>query len=50
LATYVISPSGQIEYDHIDLDFSQNFPSKDIIAAVQKAGSSHNNIRSIKGY
>ena len=37
LATYVISPSGQIGYDHIDLDFSRSFPSKEIISAVQKA-------------
>lgn len=38
LATYVISPSGQIEYDHIDLDFSKAFPAKEIISAVQRAG------------
>jgi peroxiredoxin len=36
LATYVISPAGQIEYDHIDLDFSKSFPSKDIKAVMQK--------------
>jgi peroxiredoxin len=38
LATYVISPSGQIEYDHIDLDFSEAFPAKEIVSAVQRAG------------
>ncbi len=38
LATYVISPSGLIEYDHIDPDFSATFPAKDIISAVQRAG------------
>jgi peroxiredoxin len=37
LATYVISPAGQIEYDHVDPDFSKDFPSKDIISAVQRA-------------
>jgi peroxiredoxin len=36
LATYVISPIGQIEYDHIDSDFSKTYPSKAIISAVQK--------------
>lgn len=39
LATYVVSPSGYIEYDHIDNDFSKTFPSKDIVSAVQRAGS-----------
>ena len=39
LAIYVISSAGQIKYDHIDLDFSKAFPSKDIISAVQKAES-----------
>jgi peroxiredoxin len=37
LATYVISPTGQIEYDHIDSDFSRTYPSKAIISAVQKS-------------
>lgn len=37
LATYVISPSGQIGYDHIDQDFSRTFPSKEIVSAVQNA-------------
>lgn len=36
LATYVISPAGQIEYDHIDLDFSKSFPAKDIKAIMRK--------------
>ena len=40
LATYVISPAGQVEYDHIDPDFSKIFPSKDIISAVQKSDPS----------
>jgi peroxiredoxin len=47
LATYVISPTGQIEYDHIDSDFSKTFPSKDIISAVKKAGMLNNKIRNI---
>jgi peroxiredoxin len=47
LATYVISSAGQIEYDHIDPDFSQTFPAKDIISAVQKADSPTNKIRNI---
>ncbi|MFB9844554.1 redoxin domain-containing protein [Mucilaginibacter ginsenosidivorans] len=34
LATYVISPSGKIIYDHIDWNFSEIFPSKEILAAV----------------
>lgn len=37
LSTYVISSSGQIMYNYIDWDFSEDFPSKDIISAVQKA-------------
>ena len=37
LATYVISPTGQIEYDHIDSDFSKTYPSKAIISTVQKS-------------
>jgi peroxiredoxin len=47
LATYVISPAGQLEYDHIDPDFSKVFPSKDIISAVQRAGTQRNKIRNI---
>jgi peroxiredoxin len=46
LATYVISPFGQIVYDHIDPDFAEPFPADDILAAVKKAGSL-NNIRKI---
>ena len=34
LATYVISPSGKVVYDHIDWNFSEVFPSKEILAAV----------------
>ena len=48
LATYVVSASGQIEYDHIDPDFSKAFPTGQIISAVKKAGSQHNNIRNIR--
>ncbi len=47
LATYVISPAGQLEYDHIDPDFSKAFPSKDIISAVQRAGTQKNKIINI---
>jgi len=47
LATYVLSPSGKIEYDHVDPDFSRAFPSKDIIAAVQKSDSLNNKVRHI---
>ncbi|MDB5144327.1 MAG: redoxin protein, partial [Mucilaginibacter sp.] len=47
LATYVISPAGQIEYVHIDPDFSKIFPSKEIISAVKKAGMLNNKIRNI---
>ena len=39
LATYVVSPSGQVEYAHIDLDFSKAFPSKDIVSAVRTSAS-----------
>jgi peroxiredoxin len=49
LATYVISASGQIEYAHIDPEFSKPFPSKDIISAVKKVGTIHNRIRNIRG-
>ena len=48
LATYVVSASGQIEYHHIDPDFSKTFPTGQIISAVKKAGSQHNNIRNIR--
>jgi len=34
LATYVISPYGKIVYDHIDWNFSEAFPSKEIITAA----------------
>lgn len=37
LATYVVSTSGQIEYAHVDPDFSKSFPAKDIISAVKNA-------------
>ena len=43
LATYVISPDGQIEYAHIDLDFSKGFPTKDIKATVHKLAQAKNN-------
>ena len=49
LATYVISPAGQIEFEHIDPDFSQVFPSKDIVSAVQKSDILHRKIRNIHG-
>jgi peroxiredoxin len=44
LATYVVSASGQIEYDHIDPDFSKIFPTGQIIFALKNAGNQHNNI------
>jgi peroxiredoxin len=47
LATYVISPDGRIEYDHIDPDFSKTFPSKTIVSAVRKADSLNNKVRNI---
>lgn len=34
LTTYVISPSGKILFDHIDWDFSGNFPAEKLITAV----------------
>lgn len=37
LATYVISPTGQIVYDHIEQDFTEPFASKDILTAVQQS-------------
>ncbi|MBS1523959.1 MAG: redoxin domain-containing protein [Bacteroidetes bacterium] len=48
LATYVVSASGQIEYDHIDPDFSKTFPTNEIISAVKKVSSQQNNIRNIR--
>jgi peroxiredoxin len=39
LATYVISQYGKILYDHIDWDFSENFPSNEIISAVSRTTS-----------
>jgi len=47
LATYVVSASGQIEYDHIDPDFSKTFPTNEIISAVKKSGQQMSNIRNI---
>lgn len=47
LATYVVSASGQVEYHHIDPAFAKAFPTGQIISAVKKAGSQHNNIRNI---
>ena len=40
LATYVISASGQIIYDHIDQDFSDKFPAKDIITSINRSNLS----------
>jgi peroxiredoxin len=37
LATYVISPKGQIIYDHIEEDFSEPFEAKDILTALQQS-------------
>lgn len=37
LATYVLSPTGQIVYDHIDTAFNGTFPSKEIINATRNA-------------
>lgn len=39
LATYVISPTGQIVYDHIEQDFTEAFATKDILTAVQQSAS-----------
>jgi len=47
LATYVVSATGQIEYDHIDPDFSKTFPTGEILSAVKKAGNQQNNIRNM---
>lgn len=47
LATYVVSASGQIEYDHIDPDFSKTFPTGEIISAVKRAGQRGDNVRNI---
>ncbi|HTD39770.1 MAG TPA: redoxin domain-containing protein [Mucilaginibacter sp.] len=49
LATYVVSATGQIEYDHIDLDFSKTFPATEIISAVKKIGNLQGKIRNIHG-
>ncbi|WP_299286151.1 redoxin domain-containing protein [uncultured Mucilaginibacter sp.] len=38
LATYVLSPKGQIVYDHIDTAFNGKFPSAEIINATKNAG------------
>lgn len=37
LATYILSPNGQIIYDHVDTAFTGHFPSAEIINAVQNA-------------
>ena len=47
LAIYVVSASGQIEYDHIDPDFSKTFPNNEIISAVKKTGQQQDNVRKI---
>lgn len=47
LATYVVSAGGQIEYDHIDPDFSKTFPTNEIISAVKRSGQQKTPIRNI---
>ncbi len=37
LATYVLSPFGQIIFDHIDTSFNGSFPSEEIINATKNA-------------
>ncbi|MVN20371.1 redoxin domain-containing protein [Mucilaginibacter arboris] len=37
LATYVLSPAGQIVYDHIDTAFNGSFPVEEIINATKNA-------------
>jgi peroxiredoxin len=49
LATYVISSTGQIEYNHIEQDFTEAFPARDIISAVQRTGSFDNKVKNING-
>jgi peroxiredoxin len=49
LATYVVSTTGKIEYDHIDLDFSMAFPATEIISAVKKVGDLQDIIKNKKG-
>jgi len=47
LATYVVSATGQIEYEHIDPDFSKTFPVNEIISAVKKVGAQQSKIRTL---
>lgn len=47
LAAYVVSPSGQIEYDYIEENFEGRFPAGKLIAAVQSAAAVDNKIRNI---
>ena len=48
LATYVVSATGHIEFDHVDLDFSKQFPANEIISVVKKVGNMQGKIRNIK--
>lgn len=46
LATYVIDAARQIVYDHVNFDFADNIPTKEIIAAVYNASLAGNLKRS----
>lgn len=46
LATYVIDPSRQVIYDHIDLDFTGYFPAREIISAVYETAVNGNRKKS----
>ena len=46
LATYVIDPSKQVVYDHIDLDFTGTFSSQSVLSAVYESASIRHNKKS----
>jgi len=46
LATYVIDPSHQVVYDHIDHDFIDTFPAREIVSAVYESALVSNSRKS----
>ncbi len=46
LATYVVDTAKQVVFDHVDINFTGPFPSKNIISAVYLTALSNNRRRS----
>ena len=46
LATYIIDPSNQVVYDHVDPNFIDSFPAREIISAVYESALINNSRKS----